>query len=199
MPFDYLWQFLYYPITNQEFYDGKTKENKSKPYFNFVDSIQLYEKQDHTEQLLASASRIERNGIKNSMIFDRLQHIKMEIEHDKQSKSINLYNAAVSDFNDGISEYNNFLQYRNKKFIPKKPDREIRNMLDSSAVKLISSKAKLDGMVNPDETAVTMIERLSKAVDDASARVKEQQDWLKRYFTKSPSDRKMMFYEKISE
>jgi len=28
MPFDYLWQFLNYPITNQEFYEGKTQQNK---------------------------------------------------------------------------------------------------------------------------------------------------------------------------
>ncbi|MEI7723946.1 MAG: transglutaminase domain-containing protein [Bacteroidota bacterium] len=197
MPFDYLWQFLYYPITNQEFYEGKTKENKSKPYFNYVDSIQQYEKQNHTEQLLASASRIERNGIKNSMIFDRLQHIRMEIEQDKQSKSINLYNAAVSDFNDGISDYNDFIQYRNKKFIPKKPDQEIRNMLDSSAMKLKSSKTKLSEVVNPDENAVAMIHQLNKSVDEAFARVIEQQDWLKKYFSKGQSDRKMMFYEKI--
>lgn len=43
MPFDYLWQFLNYPITNQEFYQGKTEQNKSKIVFDFKDSIQVYE------------------------------------------------------------------------------------------------------------------------------------------------------------
>ncbi|MFI0491264.1 transglutaminase domain-containing protein, partial [Flavobacterium sp.] len=32
IPFDFLWQFLYYPITNQEFYDGKIQVNKLKKY-----------------------------------------------------------------------------------------------------------------------------------------------------------------------
>jgi hypothetical protein len=30
MPFDYMWQFLTYPISNQEFYNGSTGVDKSK-------------------------------------------------------------------------------------------------------------------------------------------------------------------------
>jgi transglutaminase/protease-like cytokinesis protein 3 len=31
IPFDYLWEFLYYPVTNQEFYEGRTApDSKSK-------------------------------------------------------------------------------------------------------------------------------------------------------------------------
>ncbi len=197
MPFDYLWQFLYYPISNQEFYEGKTMQNRSKPFFNYIDSIGLYEKQSHTEQLRSSASRIERNGIKNSMIFDRLQHIKLEIEQDKQSKSVNLYNSAVTDFNGAINDYNTFIQYRNKQFIPKKPDPEIRKMIDSAEIKIKASKSKLGEIVNPDENAIAMIQQLNKSLDEAAVRVKELQDWLKKYFSKSTSDRKMMFYDKI--
>ena len=84
MPFDYLWQFLNYPVTSQEFYDGKTQPNKSKPFFNFSDSIRVYESQNTLEQLQASAARIEKNGMKNSMIFDRLQHIRLENENNIQ-------------------------------------------------------------------------------------------------------------------
>lgn len=32
MPFDPLYQFLYYPVTSQEFYDGKTTINSSKKF-----------------------------------------------------------------------------------------------------------------------------------------------------------------------
>src|ERR1700709_1064075 len=109
MPFDFLWQFLNYPISNQEFYEGKTQQNKLKPFFNYQDSIQLYQTQNNVEQLKASAERTERNGIKNAMIFDRLQHIKIQIENNKitvenerQSQIIATYNDAVFDYNDGI-------------------------------------------------------------------------------------------------
>ena len=106
MPFDYLWQFLNYPITNQEFYEGKTLQDKTKPFFNFIDSIQLYEKQTHINRLIASAYRVEKNGLKNSLIFDRLQHLKLEIENDGQTKAVNLYNSAVADYNESINKFN---------------------------------------------------------------------------------------------
>ncbi|MBK8144329.1 MAG: hypothetical protein IPK62_04650 [Bacteroidetes bacterium] len=84
MPFDYMWQFLPYPVTNQEFYEGKTQENKTKPFFDFRDSIRVHLSKDSMEQWISTANRIEKNGMKNSMIFDRFHHLKSEIEMSKQ-------------------------------------------------------------------------------------------------------------------
>jgi hypothetical protein len=196
MPFDYMWQFLNYPVTNQEFYDGKTKQNKSKPLFNFTDSIQLYEKQSHIEQLKSSADRVERNGVKNSLIFDRLQHLKMEIEYDKQNTIVNQYNSAVSDYNEGINFFNDFINYRNKQFTPMKSDADIQTMIDLADNKLKSAKTKLSEIKDADVNTMNSSAQLTKSIDDAATHVKEQQDWLKIYFSKGKSGRKSMFYEK---
>jgi hypothetical protein len=196
MPFDFLWQFLKHPVTNQEFYEGKTQQNKSKPFFSYTDSIAAYEKQNYIEQLTASAERIERNGVKNSLIYDRLKHIKEEIENDRQSQSINLYNSAVSDYNDGINKFNEFINYRNKQFTPKKTDPEIQSMIDDADNKLNGGKEKLRDIKNPDANIISMMSQLSKSIDDAATHVKEQQDWLKLYFSKGKSGRKSMFYER---
>ena len=193
MPFDYLWQFLNYPITNQEFYDGKTQQNKSKPYFNYIDSILVFEKQNPVEQLVSSVYRIENNGIKNSLIFDRLQHLKLEIEHERQTRTVNLYNSAVADYNGGVNSYNDFIQYRNKQFMPMKSDPEIQNQIDSASNKLKVAKTKLSQIANSDATMIAMMKQLEKSVDDVGIRVKEQQDWLKIYFSKGKSGRKGMF------
>jgi len=195
IPFDYLWQFLNYPITNQEFYEGSTNQNKTKPFFNFIDSIQYYEKQNHIEQLIFTAHRIEKNGIKNSMIFDRLQHLRMEIENDKQNKIINLYNSAVADYNEGVNSFNEFINYRNKQFTPKKTDPEIQAMIDVSDKKIKDAREKLEEISNPDNNTANMIRQLTKSIDDVSKQMKEQQDWLKLYFSKGKSGRKSMFYK----
>ncbi len=197
MPFDFLWQFLYYPVTNQEFYEGNTQQNKSKPFFNYIDSIGAFEKQTNIEQLISTAGRIERNGIKNSMIFDRLQHIKFEIDNDRQNKTVMRYNEAVIDFNDGLNNYNIFIQYRNKQFIPRKSDSEIKNMMDASAKKLLDAKTKLGEIQNPDATALIMVKQLTKSIDHALLQVAEQQSWLKKYFSKAKPERKWMFYENV--
>ncbi len=196
MPFDFLWQFLNYPITNQKFYEGKTQQNKSKLFFSYIDSIKAFESQNHIEQLTSSAQRIEKNGVKNSLIFDRLQHIKLEIENDKQNTTINLYNAAVSDYNGGINDFNGFIQYRNKQFVPNKSDSEIQGMIDSADIKLKKAKTTLTGIKSPDANTASLILKMDKSIDDIETHVQEQQDWLKTYFSKGKSKRKSMFYEK---
>ena len=207
MPFDYLWQFLNYPVTYQEFYDGKTQQNKAKPFYNYTDSIRFYESQNHLDQLIASSRRIEKNGVKNSLIYDRLNHIKLEIEYEKneaenkkivienerQAIIVNLYNSAVIDFNDGINDFNKFIDYRNKQFTPTKSDIEILSMIDAADSKLSAAKSKLNEIVNPDSNMSTFIIQLTKSIDEAEVQVKEQQNWLKIYFSKGKSGRKSMF------
>lgn len=195
IPFDYLWQFLNYPVTNQEFYEGKTQQNTTKPFFNFKDTILVFEKQSHIDQLISSAYRVEKNGVKNSLVFDRLQHLKLEIENDRQTKSVNLYNSAVVEFNDGINGLNDFINYRNKQFIPKKTDAEIQSMIDVVESKLKAAKSTLGQISNPDANTTNMIRQLTKSIDDSSIQMKEQQDWLKLYLSKSKSGRKSMFYK----
>jgi hypothetical protein len=195
IPFDYLWQFSNYPVTNQEFYEGKTQQNKSKPYFSFKDTLEAYEKLSYIDQLKSSAYRIEKNGVKNALVFDRLQHLKIEIENDRQNKTIDLYNSAVLEYNDGINALNDFIYYKNKQFTPKKTDEEIQAMIDVSDVKLNMAKNKLGQIEKPDENTLRLIKQLIKSIDDVSKQLKEQQDWLKLYFSKGKSGRKSMFYK----
>ena len=195
IPFDYMWQFVNYPITNQEFYEGKTQINKSKPYFNFTDTIAVYEKQDRMEQLVSTGNRIEKNGIKNAMIFDRLQHIKMEIENNRQNKTADLYNSAVVNFNDGINKLNDFIYYRNKQFKPNKSDQEIQNMIDSATVEFKETKIKLDQINSEETNIINMVKQLTKSMNDASTQLQEQKDWLKLYLSKGKLGRKSMFYK----
>ena len=195
IPFDYLWQFLNYPITNQEFSESKTQQNKTKSFFNFLDSIQLFEKQTHIDQLISAAYRIEKNGVKNSMVFDRLQHLKLEIENDRQTKTVNLYNSAVVDYNDAINGFNEFINYKNKQFTPNKTDPEIQSMIDFADNKLKEAKNKLGEISNADVNIANMIKQQTKSIDDVSKQMKEQKDWLKLYFSKSKSGRKSMFYK----
>ncbi len=207
MPFDYLWQFLNYPVTNQEFYEGKTQPNKTKPFYNFPDSIKVHESLDPIEQLMASAARIEKNGVKNSMVFDRLQHIKVEIENERnkianekideenkrQTKIVDLYNSAVVDYNDGINDFNKFIEYRNKQFTPSKPDSEILSMIDLADDKIKEANRKLIEIANPDANLAKLMMQLKNSIDEVYKQMQEQQNWLKVYFSKGKLARKSMF------
>lgn len=195
IPFDYLWQFLDYPVTNQEFYEGKTQQNKTKPFFNFNDTLQIYEKMSYIDQLISSAYRVEKNGMRNSLVFNRLQYLKLEIENYKQTEIVNLYNSSVVDYNDGINLLNEFINYRNKQFTPTKTDPEIQTMLDIVNNKLQEAKIKLEQISNPDANTLNMIRQLEKSIGDALNQLKEQQVWLNQYFSKGKTGRKSMFYK----
>ena len=196
IPFDYLWQFLNYPVTNQEFYEGRITANKAKPFFNYVDSITLHESKNHIEQLISAAYRIEKNGLKNAMIFDRLQHIKVELENDRVNTSTNLYNVAIVYYNESIRNINNFIQYRNKQFNPLKSDADIQQMIDLGVKNIEDAKAKLTAINNPDAATISLISNLNKSISDISINIKEQQDFLALYFSKGKAKRKAMFYDK---
>jgi len=200
MPFDYLWQFLYYPVSNQEFYEGKTQENTSKPFFNYKDSIAVFEKQDKMAYYAAAATRIEKNGLKNAMLFDRLQQLRREIEIDKQNriveaqnKVVNLYNSALENYNNGVNAFNAFVDYRNKQFKPERSDSEIQDMLDASANQVKEANSRLAQIKNPDASTANLIVNFRRQIGDLTARIDEQQDWLKKYFSKGKGGRRSMF------
>ena len=195
MPFDPLWQFLNYPITNQEFYESKFQINKSKPFFNYKDTLSNYEKMPEIEQLQSSFRRIEANGVKNSLIFERLQHNKREIEYYQNNKIVELFNSATNMYNDGIGQLNTFINYRNNQFTPKKSDSEINQMVDLAEISFKNSREKLKEIKAPDSNITTSILQLNKSLEEATLNLNEQKAFLEKYFSTGKLFRKSLFYK----
>ncbi|MCW3123793.1 MAG: hypothetical protein JWQ38_3285 [Flavipsychrobacter sp.] len=199
MPFDPLWQFLYYPVSVQEYYEGKIQA-LNKVFFNYNDSIKTYNLQTQPEQLQSVARRIEQNGIRNSMIFDRLAHLKRELEIYKQNEQVNAqnetmgnYNAAVADFNDAVNDFNAFIDYRNKQFLPKKPDDAIKRMIEIPDEKIKSAKTRLNLIKHSDSNTAQLILSMSKSIDEIAGRIDEQKEFVTKYISKGAMGRKGMF------
>ena len=199
MPFDPIWELLNYPITNQEFYEGNFKIDKSKPFFNYVDTLIKYEVESNIERLQSSSNRIEKNGVKNSLVFDRLQEIKREIEYYKNKKNVDISNTAVNLYNDGINALNLFVEYRNKQFKPLKPDNEIIKMLDTVEYSLNFSRDKLKEIKNPDTNFASNISQLNISIDNATRNLNDQRAFLNKYLMTKKGKRNSLFYVKLSD
>jgi hypothetical protein len=204
MPFDYLWEFLAYPISNQDFYEGKTGLDKSKPYFNYTDSIEAYLAMNHIDQEKSEAVRVEKNGTRNSLIFDRLQHLKIDIENydrqaevDRKNAVVSTYNGSIRDFNIGIRLLNTFINYRNSQFKPAKTDAEIQQMLDTADHQIQQAKLQIDTihLADADPQLASMLPPFKQSLEEATAKLREQKEWLTKYFSKSKLARKSMFYQ----
>jgi Transglutaminase-like superfamily len=193
MPFDMLWQFLNYPITNQEFYEGKVIQNKSKEYFNFIDSIKVFNSLGKIEQLSHTAIRIEKNGIKNSLIYDRLAHIKSEIEYYNQNEIVKNYNNAGAFYNEGVNLLNEFINYRNKQFTPQVDDFQLKKMVEEIELKFFDAKEELNKIINSDDNTKSLILSLRKSIYDVAENVNEQKQFVALYLSKNKMGRKSIF------
>jgi hypothetical protein len=193
IPFDYLWQFLNYPITNNEFYEGKIQMNKAKDFFDFESEIVKYDASSENDKLFDTAKRIEKNGIKNDMIFERLESKKKELTYLRQNANVEKLNGIVTNYNQAIILLNDFIYYRNKKFKPTLTDEEINNMIQSPKEKLIQCQEAIYSVGSVGSENSSHLISMRTAISTVLAQAEEHAQFVKEYLSKSKSARKAMF------
>jgi hypothetical protein len=193
MPFDYMWQFLNSPLTNQEFISGKPDTAKTKMNFDYVSEINKYEKLSNSDKAFEAAARIEKNGLVNNMIIEHYNYKKKEFTVINQNKTVEKLIEITANFNESIRDLNEFIFFRNKRFQPKQTDENLKKMMQDVKDKM--NKCKEDvynvGSVSPENTA--NLNSLKRAILEGLAKVKEQDDFLKEYLGKNAIARKLMF------
>lgn len=193
IPFDYLWEFLNYPITNQEFYDGKIQINKSKPYFDFNKEIERTLSLSENDKIWESRKRIEQNGVKNKLIQEYLTSKKNEQEVVNHNFYVEQINAITDEYNQAIVLFNDFIYYKNNKFKPTLSDYEINKMIQIPKENLVKCQNKLDNLSAVGSSNRTNLASLRKSIYDALTQVEKQELFVKDYLSKSKLSRKSMF------
>ncbi len=174
MPFDPMWQFLNYPVTVQEFYKGDTRLDRNKPFFNFTDTLRAFENTTLIKQYIASARRIEQNGVRNSFIEAKLRVLKGEIEYDRNKTNAEKYDTAISLYNQGITRLNRFIGYRNNQYKPEMDSMRVIQMLDSTEYLFNAAVRKTGEIKEPDMNAIGSLIELNNAIDTSKNVLNEQ-------------------------
>jgi len=212
MPFDPLWQFSYYPISAQEFYDGKISINTKREFFNYIDTLAAYENKTKIEQLISANRRIEKNGIKNPLTYNQLlnntreieyykremQYFKREIEYYKSQNVTDNYNEAVYLYNEGINQLNEFLEYRNNVFSPQKTETEVLKMVESAEKLLLDSQYILINITTENLSTKKLIFQLTNSISNAIVQINEQKAFIDKYYKTPKALRKTLFYKSYS-
>ena len=193
IPFDYLWQFLNYPITNNEFYEGRTQINKSKKHFNFESEIGEYNTLSEIDKLFESAARIEKNGVKNTMILQRLEGKKKEMAYLRRNSNVEKLNSIVNNYNEAVDLLNEFVHYRNNKFKPILSDDEISRMIEAPIEKLVKCQGAIYAIGSVGTENSSNLTSLKKSISDVLAQAKEHELFVQEYLSKSKIVRKTMF------
>lgn len=195
MPFDPMWQLLSNPINSTEFNQAKTATIAKKGTFNYSDSIALYTQQNELERLCSFTARLEKNGVANSIVFDRFQYNKREIDYLKNKQFTDLYNAAVIELNEGVNALNDFINYRNKQFSPSKTDPELKLMLENIDTKFSKVKTSLEKIQNPNANEKISINQLYHSLQEGTNNLNEQKAFLTKYLSTNKLLRKTLFYK----
>lgn len=195
MPFDPMWQLLEKPVSHRAFEAG-TGHYNNQNYFNYRDSIAAYIKMDSLERYRVTAYRIEKSGIYNDLVKNRHQYNRMNIEIIRQDRDVELYNAAVADYNAANTIYNNFARYRNDQFLPQLPDKEISTLLDGIDTKILQANANLDAVERSAAVFKFSTEDLRDKLKSLALRTKGQQEFLNAYLAADKQNRPALLYNR---
>jgi hypothetical protein len=193
MPFDYLWQFSNYPISNNDFYEGKIQMNKTKKYFDFEKEINIYLTLSEEDQLFTSAERIAKNGLKNAMIVERYEDKKQHLTFLRYNTNIEKLNAVVRELNEAVVLLNDFIHYRNNKFKPTFSDEETSRMIEIPKAKLTKCHNDIYSVGSVGDQNAANVASIKKSIDAALAQAEEHSLFVKNYLSKSKIVRKTMF------
>jgi hypothetical protein len=193
MPFDYLWQFMNYIITNQEFIIGKTQIDKTKKIFDFENEITKYEALAKIDQFFESAQRIEKNGLKNQLISQAYTFAKSSWNYERENENNTKFNGIVTQYNAAIVELNDFIYYRNNKFKPTITDEELKEKINSPKNKFLKCQELLNNLGKVDSGNLQNVNSMKSGLIGTIKQVEEQEVFVTTYLSKSKLVRKTMF------
>ena len=196
MPFDYLWQFSEYPITNQEFYDNKAEAADKSLTFDFRNEIDAYQRLTESEQARASAERIEKNGIKNSMIAGQLDYEKYRMTHEKNKNNYDKVQVIIVNFKEAGTLFKEFLNYRNKRFMPLVSDEKIKSKIRIPYDLILKCEIDLKEVKEVQKENEGNYKILKASIADVKKNMEIHLNFVDDYLTKNKSEREKMFYKK---
>lgn len=157
MPYDPMWQFLYYPITNRDFYSHKTEKNTGNVYFNYADSINKYDNLGDLQKFELSITRIRQNGVVNVLIARELEYLYDQILTYR-------YNTIVNQYNEGIGQLNQAILIWNE-FNPSANTNRIMELLDLSELNLALCVENLSKINDQNGLIKTSVSQLYSLLD----------------------------------
>ncbi len=198
IPFDYLWQFSKLIKTNQEFATNKIATSNASMIFDFESEIIKYLESSPMEQIASSLERIEKNGVTNNLIAERITNKKTELLVNRQNNFAESLNKIVMIFNVAIAEFNDFIEFRNRQFKPIPTDETIFQSINAPFTKLKKCESLIYeiGTVSADNTKTLIA--FKKSLFDSLDQANEQKKFVDLYLTKNKTERKAMFYSTIS-
>lgn len=181
LPFDPMFQLLNFPISYKDFLAGNTTANNRNNYFNYKDSLQSFRKMDALSRYENEKARIENAGWPSSKIETKIKRIRFQMEVLNQDSDADLYNSAVDDYNSAIKSLNVFLDYRNRRFQPQKPNAEIQILFQNVQNLIAVAGEKIKRINNSKARLQLDTGDIQEKLNDLKTKLQQQQQFFRKY------------------
>lgn len=190
MPFDPLFEFLSYPLTNKEFIEGRPASAKTE--FHYTDTLRQHMQFSVVEQNAAELRRMESAGIEIDLLLQHQQFLKRSLQ---AFSSNDAFDEGGKAFNTAMDLYKQYIGHKNKQFAAV-GDSDLKQMMDSiennlklSRSLMLQAVVKNDGQRQARTANVSNIDRFWPQL------VKEKQ-FVQQYLSTEASLRKQLFMKK---
>jgi transglutaminase/protease-like cytokinesis protein 3 len=204
MPYDPLWQLQPHPITQDEFAAGSWPDAASRPTFNYTDTLKAFNEMDEVAKYEHIIGRIRQTGITNPFTTSQVtyyQSLVTTLSYNRQVLSqnqvISQLNNCGNQFNEVVSLYNQYVNYKNGQFKAIKSDDQLRQIMSNMTNKLSASKAALQTMNTAvlDASMQPQVNQLRQVIGDMEQKLSTEQAFVDKYLNTSKIFRKTLFYK----
>ena len=193
IPFDYIYQLLPHPISNQDFYDNKTQPDDLSFTVDYGAKINALNQLNKVDAMKEAVQRVEQGGLKNNLVIEYVTMLKTNIDANAKNQSAKKLMEISDAFEIATTQYNTFIVFRNHKFEPEVSDSELKSMIETPRATIKRCIAEVSKITNLSRENIQNNKAFIAALYEFEKLTEVQSQFVDEYLKKSTADRKLSF------
>ncbi len=191
MPFDPMYQFLNYPITNKDFIEGTTDAMtvSSKPVFYYDDTLKMYRALPAAEQVLSELRRIESMGVRNDLIRERVTFLRNRLQGFASKDS---FTEGNDNMKRAIALFNEYINHKNKQFSTIE-DAKLKITIDSISLYVKTARASYNSATPKNDAQRQALSNANAGIERFYVRYQPEKEFAEKYLSANAGQRRQMF------
>ncbi len=190
MPFDPVYQFVSNPINQEDFFYQNFDKLKTKGTFNYRDTLALMSIQNNTDKVIGQYKRTRNCKVTNTMTKTYLDNLLRNYTYD-------VFNYAIKWFNQGINDYNKYVQHKNRQF-RQVDEATIRILITNAEKSVLQSQTIMRQLFDYENIAPELKGSIHKNflnMKRSLQRISDDIQFVNTYYKSNKWTRKRMFYK----
>lgn len=165
MPFDPIWQLREYPITHDQFLEGR---GHGPIYYDFTDSLNLYFSLDEAGRAESTLRRAEATHAKRQEIQKMYRKYCNYLLNLKCNSEISRYNESSNSLKNAIDRFNEYQEIK----IKRNPDRiRQRTLLEAARLMVQQSLLQAQSITPCSSLSIQEIQHLIKQINEVDTAI----------------------------